>query len=380
MNHQHTALETVRQIKASRGFQQLQPAEQATLSADLDRISSALADDPWDVALDTPLDLQRRLEAQRSGAARDRGAAQKGAEHPAQGSDQRPPARPQATAEIGARVADTLEAVDFPGFVAGLVTGTFQAIVDATVQQVREYAQLVSSISRSVDDFTRDNVTPGQARQWLAERHPQDLDLVMPKPGSDRGVRLRPRKGRAGTTPGWLGDYGLADESLSDELAEGALVARGQLMLGQERMQSLATMVLMGVNRIVVNEGHIRSKLQFHAAARDRRQVELQQLTAGQVTGVAGRQVSMSQAAQTQVSTLKANAQADASIKADLMGEIHIVFSTESFPLADFADTPAIQLIQRHARWQGESPSSSAAAEPSPGTATPATSSAGEAE
>jgi len=34
---------------------------------------------------------------------------------------------------------EALNSVNFPGFVASLVTGTFQAIVDATVQQLREY-------------------------------------------------------------------------------------------------------------------------------------------------------------------------------------------------------------------------------------------------
>jgi hypothetical protein len=343
------ALEAVQHIKKSPGFQELSAPEQARLGQDLSRIAAALGEqDPWDAALETPLDLQRRLAAGRGGTT----PAQRPTQTPT-----RPPARqpaPQATAQIGERIADTLEAVDLPGFVAGLVTGTFQAIVDATAQQVREYAQLVSSISRSVDDFSRDNVTPNQVREWLAERYPGDLCLTPPRPGSSQALVLEPCKGKAGSSPAWLADYDLADEALSRELTDGTLVARARNRLGEERLQSLATMVLMGINRIVVNEGHIRTKLQFHAAARDRRKVEMQQLTAGQAAGIAGRQVSMARAARTQVSTARANVQADASIKADLMGEVNLVFSTETFPLADFADTPAIQLIQRHARWKTE--------------------------
>lgn len=367
---QRLALETVRRIQESPGFQGLSPREQANLSQDLARISSALSDDPWDAALETPLDLQRRLAASRSGNTQQQ-----------QQQGEQPPAAPQqpqrqATAELGARVAETLEAVDFPGFVAGLVTGTFQAIVDATAQQVREYADLVASISRSVDDFSRDNVTPNQVREWFAERHPDDLRLLMPRPGSGQALALAPTQGSDGSAPGWLADYGLAGQSLSQELTEGPLLERGRSRLGEERMQGLATMVLMGINRVVVKEGHIRSKLQFHASARDRRSVEMQQLVAGRAAGVAGRQVSMTQAARTQVSTIKANAQADASIRADLMGEVHLVFGTETFPLADFADTPAIQLIQRHARWKTE-PGTETATTAAPRTA-PARSGTGE--
>ena len=70
------------------------------------------------------------------------------------------------------------------------------------------------------------------------------------------------------------------------------------------------------------------------------------------------------------LSTLKANTQTDTTIKADLMGEVHLVFGTETFPLADFADTPAIQLIQRNARWQGEVPSGPPSTTPSTNSST----------
>jgi hypothetical protein len=90
-------------------------------------------------------------------------------------------------------------------------------------------------------------------------------------------------------------------------------------------------MVLMGINRIVVNDGDIRAKLQFHAVARDLTNAEM---AAGQMgQGIAGRQVSGQGAVTTMVSTLKANAQADASIKTNLMGEVRISFRSETFPL-----------------------------------------------
>ncbi len=357
------ALEALRRVQHSAGFAELSATERQRLAADLARVEGALAPparDPYDVALDTPRDLQRRL-------------AQGG--RPPQGAKAPTPApapaprtrRPDATQTLGERLDDTLDAVDFPGFVAGLVTGTFQAIVDATAQQVREYGELVASISQSVDDFSRDNVTPFQVREWLVERHGADLRLQLPAPGASGASKLVPRDGRAGTTPGWMGDYGLKGQPLDAETVDGVLVQRGRKLLGEERLQALSTMVLMGINRVVVKEGHIRARLQFHAAARDRRRAEVQTLSAQNARGVAGRQVSMRAATRTQVSTIKANTQSDTSIKADLMGEVHLVFATETFPLADFADTPAIQLIQRNARWKGDVSTS-----PPPTTSPPA--------
>jgi hypothetical protein len=123
----------------------------------------------------------------------------------------------------------------------------------------------------------------------------------------------------------------------------------------------------MGINRVVVNDGDIRARLQFHAAGRDvtRADVEQQQL------GIAGAQVGGAPVTSMMVSTLKANAQSDASIKADLMGEVRISFRSETFPLERFADSAAIQLINRHARWQKE-PAAPAAPPPAPTAPPPA--------
>ena len=103
------------------------------------------------------------------------------------------------------------------------------------------------------------------------------------------------------------------------------------------------------MNRIVVNEGDIRAKVQFHAAAIDVQRAEYQ----AQTTGIAARDAGASgQVGQMMVSTLKANAQADAAIKADLTGEVRISFRSETFPLERFADSAAIQLINQHAKWR----------------------------
>lgn len=44
-----------------------------------------------------------------------------------------------------------VEEVDFPAFVAGLIRGTFNAIVDSSIQQMQAYAELVKSVAEGVD-------------------------------------------------------------------------------------------------------------------------------------------------------------------------------------------------------------------------------------
>lgn len=49
--------------------------------------------------------------------------------------------------------------VTFVQFVASLVQGTFQAIVDASIQQMEAYGELLASVSKGVDEFTQDNAS-----------------------------------------------------------------------------------------------------------------------------------------------------------------------------------------------------------------------------
>ncbi|HKE18665.1 MAG TPA: hypothetical protein VKB80_27500 [Kofleriaceae bacterium] len=336
------ALEAIQKMRDSRGWRELQPRSRGALDADVRRIESALhGGDAYAQALDL-FDLQARQ------AASARGGAATGDKPAAAAEPARPPP-PPATAEIGGRAAAALEAVDFPAFVASLIHGTFDAIVDASIKQIHEYARLVASLSQSLDEFTQDNVSLNQARDTLAERHNQDLMIAFPKPGEASQPRLVPRPGREGESPSWLARYDLAGQELSEDLTEGPLLDKGRLSSGEDRLQALATTVLMGINRIVVSEGDVRARLQFHATARDIMTADVQQ--AGAALSTRG---TSSSATQMMVSTVKANSQSDASIKTDLMGEVRVTFRSETFPLERFADSAAIQLINRHARWKTE--------------------------
>lgn len=351
------ALEAARRVRLSRGYAGLGASERRVLDRDLSRIEDALAEndaDPYATSLGSPVEeFQRQL----AGGAQPSQTAPQAAPPP-------PPMPASAVDLLGRRTAESLESIDFPRFVAGLVTGTFQAIVDASVQQMREYAQLVASLARTVDDFTRDNVSPNQTRDWLAERHAADLTVALPAAGRQGAPRLLPRPGKADQSPAWLEQYHLGGKSLTPELTDGELVEAARTRVGEERMQHLATLVLMGVNRIVVNDGEIKAKLQFHASATERTRADVGGVSAG---GIAARPMDPGGTAM-QVSTLRANQQSNTSLRADLVGEVRISFRTETFPLERFADSAAIQLINRHARTpaataaQGGTPATEAAA------------------
>lgn len=92
--------------------------------------------------------------------------------------------------------------VDFPSFVAELIKGVFEAIVQSSIEQMKAYAEMVQAVAKSLDDFTKD--AEDKARDHLTGRH-----------------------------------------------------------------QQLATMVLMGINRIVVTDGKIKGKVHSDLKSRD---------------------------------------------------------------------------------------------------------------
>jgi hypothetical protein len=108
--------------------------------------------------------------------------------------------------------------VDFPEFVDGLLKGVFQAIVTYSIDQMKAYADLVKTVSNSLDAFRDQNISDKQARSFLEEQCRDCFKLQRAKP--------LPSKKRPATS----------------------------------RQQLLATMVMMGINRIVVTDGKIGAR------------------------------------------------------------------------------------------------------------------------
>ena len=245
------------------------------------------------------------------------------------------------------------------GFVAGLINGTFDAMVDAAIRQMEAFADLVGAVAKNAEDFTRENVSANQARDWLAKQYPRDV--LLDAASLDTGepvLRVRSRGGEddAPASPEWLADFDLAGEPLTDELLEQTLIPAARRRMGESRLQTLATMVLLGMNRIVVRDGSISANVRFRAAAKDKTNVDY---AVSQDPGDAtwGQRGSATYATHTtMISTVGVNAQTDQSLKAELFGEVKINFASETLPLDRFADEAVVALLQRHARPRPPSP------------------------
>ena len=277
---------------------------------------------------------------------------------------------PPATETIGRRAGALSDELNFPDFVASLIHGTWDAMVDSSIRQMDSYADLVAAISKPLSQFRDENVTANQARDWLMAQYPGDIGLAR---GESEGT-LVPRGGGGesgeSNSPTWLSDYGLGGQELTSELIEEQLVPAARDRLAGDRMQTLATLVMMGMNRIVVKDGSITARLRFRAAASDKTAVDY---AVSDDPGNATPSGSWStrgstsyQAPVTKVSTVGVNAQTDSQLNAELFGEVKINFASETLPLDRFVDDARRTLLERAARPAQMAPKAPPAALPAP--------------
>ncbi len=293
-------------------------------------------------------------------------------------------AKQPATETIGRRAGSLSDELDFPEFVASLIHGTWDAMVDSSIRQMDAFADLVAAISKPVEQFRDENITANQARDWLVAQYPGDLVLA----NAGGSVALLPRAGEdefgAGPEPDWLADFGVEGQPLSAELIEEQLVPQARDRMARDRMQTLATLVMLGMQRIKVDDGSITARLRFRAAAADRAAVDYavsDDPGGATPSGSWSTRGSTSYSAPvTKVSTVGVNAQTDSTLNAELFGEVKINFSSETLPLERFVDDARRVLLERAARpaiaAAARQPQPAVAAQPAP-TAAPEAAPAG---
>jgi hypothetical protein len=281
-----------RQLQQAQAFQQLPAPTRARILDELGTITRQLGSQPNEnmaSSLGTPLEFRRMRPGFDSTQPSQDDATQGGGATPAPAADGSQQAgdttpkttRAPATETIARRAGALSDEIDFPDFVAGLVHNTFDAIVDASIRQMEAFADLVSSVAKTAEDFARDNVTANHARDWLVQQYPNDLQLDLTN-GPKVVPKQKPASGQDGAdgadpepnSPDWLADYGLEGQELTEELTEQQLVPLARGRVGQSRQQMLATMVLLGMNRVIVRDGSITARLRFRAVAADHAKVD----------------------------------------------------------------------------------------------------------
>jgi hypothetical protein len=251
-----------------------------------------------------------------------------------------------------------VQKVDFPAFVSGLVQGVFKAVVDASIEQMKAYGELLAATAKTVDQFASDHITEGQARDYIANRYPSAVQVDTSGEG---GARLKPAEGADAVDLGKAFNVG-QDVDLNDDASELALVNAAKLEMARSKQQLLATMVLLGINRIVVTNGQINAKVIFDMRADDtaarRAKAEMydeqkSHAEAGAV-GFGWGGAAYAGAGTSHVATVGSavddTSEARAEVKANLTGEVKLNFKSETFPLERMVDTGGMQLLNQRAQ------------------------------
>jgi hypothetical protein len=179
-----------------------------------------------------------------------------------------------------------MQAVNFPTFVSGLIDGVFHSIVTSSIEQMEQYAKLVADVSKSLNQFRDDNTTQNQGRDHLVDQFPDLFKLstggdawgdfgsfvddsggAPPQPKVVLRDDIDPRAAIDRLNQSLPLDKPLT--RLDDDLVEALLVPAARTQIASGRQQLLATLVMLGINRIVVTDGKISAKVMYDFQARD---------------------------------------------------------------------------------------------------------------
>lgn len=256
--------------------------------------------------------------------------------------------------------------VDFPSFVGGLIQNVFVVIVQTSIEQMRAYAELVANVAKSAEEYMNENIGVGQARDYLVDRFPDLLDVDVDEDGNSR-LRQKDSDNEGGLTEiqQTMGMTGEPIEDLSEEEQELRLVNAARLMMAKSRQQLLASMVMLGINRIVVTDGSITAKVKFDmrstdqakreykASASDRQSQRNKNTSAfgGSFLGFGGGSVNVNE--RSHVATVKTSVDEGSESKLDLsaklQGEVRVNFKSDYLPLEKMATPEMIGAIQGNA-------------------------------
>ena len=349
-------------------FHALAPAEQKALAANMVKVMSYISD-PNGVAnavgQQQPLAVAQNdaVEATKQNLSASPGMV---------GSNFKAGAVREGVDQFGAMV----KKVDFPKFVGGLIKNVFQAIVESSIEQMRAYGELIANVSKTVDSFMQDNITAGAGRDWLAQKYPDALGVETrsdsmgfaegaetPAPtaalvarGDDAAVRLAEISRDLNLNP--------PVSDITDADAELRLVTAARLQMAKSRQQLLASMVMLGINRIVVTDGSITAKVVFDMRAEDKakrrytasmhdEETQRSKETLNASYGGWFTPVDVSagfEAEQTHMATVGSSvdetSESKAEVKAKLTGEVRVNFKSDYLPMEKMATPEMMSVIQ----------------------------------
>ncbi len=267
---------------------------------------------------------------------------------------------PRSNRQLGRTARGTLDQVSFPRFVSELIDGVFRAIGESNVRQMESYVSLINSVSVATEDMDGETLGPMAARSWLAQRFPESYEISAS--GSDLWGEgggapvIRVKDGAEPPSQGALrGALGLEDgASVTGHDPESSLLPLARAQLARNRQQMLATLVMMGMQRLVVEHGRITAGMRFHIDAHTAAQednasrFEFGHSMSGSASFGVG-PWGVSAAARTTIGYVKTNRTAETeemNQALDLNANVELHFRNDFLPLNNVANEKQVERIQ----------------------------------
>ena len=271
-----------------------------------------------------------------------------------------------AVNSMASTTRNMINAISFPRFVNELITGVFRAMNDSAQQQLQQYVELVRGVSQSLDGFaSMGGGNDDMAKRWLAEQFPQSYAIEEPDP-DDRPrpgevpdpddepepVRLIPR----GPPPSADALRAALSLEPGEDVPSGGvqeLIPFVRRSLARNRQQMLATMVRMGMQRIVIDSGKITASMKFRidatSAAAEQRHSGFDTRTTIGASGSAGFGWWSASASVNStigyVQTSDVQTKEEVTASAELNSGVELHFRTDQVPLDRIASEQTVQRL-----------------------------------
>jgi hypothetical protein len=261
----------------------------------------------------------------------------------------------QAVKAAAGTFASVRDTIDFPTYVQSLITGVFQAILSSTTQQVGALGELLDNVSATAEEFDA-TIGDEEAARWAAAKLPSllavdDQGTLTARPGVDFSNETTRLRAGLSASDGEVSGIDPAD-------LDGTLMPLVRRKMGRDKQSVLASMVQMGLQRIVVDEGRIHTSMDMRVDAQsgsqeDKAQKDDWRFNAGASGSFGYGPWSASASASTSIGQVKSDQQytnEQIGVRAGLRSSVDLAFRTEQVPLDRMADAHARVRIDNNAR------------------------------
>lgn len=279
-----------------------------------------------------------------------------------------PDGKTTSAAERGMDVASRVQNLGFVEFTAGLINGTFDALIGATIKQIKAYSELVADISKELTQFQAENISDAQVNAHLSNRYPDGegntsvrlgytfkattADLANGVTGNTANQNLLavvealiletaglPAAARLTRTNLKIAQDDTSIITFKEEQIALIRTAIGQT-LASNMLEHLRAMAREGMARIVITEGSIRTKLTFNVNSTEVQATQKakynNQSFGANIQGRAswgwGRVSAGASYSNVSVNTVNESSFDSLTMSTEMIGEVNLKFKTETFP------------------------------------------------